>query len=147
MVLADHRESDQVLQFPLIVELSCGAFCGHDIDHVLFSDVAKGDHLGVMCRARLGGRMMFSAWTNFSSDDIVVTGKNGCAVERFVILILELSREQQSDVVLFADVDDLVNQRADLFVVNVFFGHGFASAVVHRQAVCGLVGYAGKQAT
>ncbi|WP_095129669.1 hypothetical protein [Pseudomonas sp. Irchel s3h14] len=43
--------------------------------------------------------------------------------------------------------DDLVNQRADLFVVNVFFGHGFASPAVHRQAVCGLVGYAGKQAT
>ena len=78
---------------------------------------------------------------------IVVTGKSGCAVERFVILILELSREQQSDVVLFADVDDLVNQRADLFDVNVFFGHGFASPAVHRQAVCGLVGYAGKQAT
>ena len=35
---------------------------------------------------------------------------------------------------LFADGDDLVGQRADLFVEHVFFDHEDSLLAVHRQA-------------
>ena len=39
---------------------------------------------------------------------IVSTREDGCAAERLIVLVLQMSSEQQSDVVLFADVDDVV---------------------------------------
>jgi hypothetical protein len=74
-------------------------------------------------------------------------GQDGCAEQLSLILVLKLSGKQQGNLILSADGDDLVDQWADLYVVHVFFGHEDSSPAVHRQAVCGLVGYAGKQAT
>ncbi|MNR36245.1 hypothetical protein D3C85_1541430 [compost metagenome] len=60
--------------------------------------------------------------------------QDGGAEQLSFILVLKLSGKLQGNLMLSADSDDLMDQRADLFVVHVFFGRENSSPAVHRQA-------------